>query len=79
MCSSAVRADPCCSPPARSFETAAVLRYRGTPLAASVEVHAEGARLILREPALVAPGQAVVFYDGDEVLGGGTVRRGRAS
>ncbi len=66
-------------PPAGSFETAAVLRYRGTPLAASVEVHAEGARLLLREPALVAPGQAVVFYDGDEVLGGGTVRRGRAS
>ncbi|HKY50846.1 MAG TPA: tRNA 2-thiouridine(34) synthase MnmA [Candidatus Limnocylindria bacterium] len=63
-------------PPADSFATTAVLRYRGTPLAAVVDVNPDGALLRLAAPALVAPGQAVVFYDGDEVVGGGVVRAG---
>ena len=63
-------------PPADTFETTAVLRYRGTPLAAAVDVIPDGALLRLATPALVAPGQAVVFYHGDEVLGGGIVRAG---
>lgn len=66
-------------PPADSFETSAVLRYRGTPLAAVVNVNPDGALLRLAAPALVAPGQAVVFYDGDEVVGGGVVRAGSPS
>ncbi|TME76006.1 MAG: tRNA 2-thiouridine(34) synthase MnmA [Chloroflexi bacterium] len=64
------------TPRADSFATSAVLRYRGTPLAAAVEVIPDGAILRLAAPALVAPGQAVVFYEGDEVVGGGTVRAG---
>jgi tRNA-specific 2-thiouridylase len=36
----------------------------------------DGATLRLEAPALVAPGQAVVWYDGDEVVGGGIVRAG---
>jgi tRNA-specific 2-thiouridylase len=63
-------------PPADSFETCAVLRYRGTPLAATVDVVPDGALVRLAAPALVAPGQAVVFYEGDEVVGGGIVRAG---
>ena len=39
-----------------------MLRYRGTPLAATVDVIPDGAVLRLAAPALVAPGQAVVFY-----------------
>lgn len=66
-------------PPAARFETRAVLRYRGTPLAASVEVNSDGARLRLAAPALVAPGQAVVFYHDDAVVGGGVVRAGSAA
>jgi tRNA-specific 2-thiouridylase len=62
--------------PRGTFETTAVLRYRGTPLAASVDVTPDGALLRLATPALVAPGQAVVWYDGDEVVGGGIVRAG---
>lgn len=61
-------------PPER-FRTHAVLRYRGTPLACSVEVHGDRATLLLDTPALVAPGQAAVWYAGDEVIGGGVVAR----
>jgi tRNA-specific 2-thiouridylase len=62
--------------PTTTFTTSAVLRYRGTPLAAAVDVISDGVLLRLAAPALVAPGQAVVFYDGDEVVGGGVVRAG---
>ncbi len=65
--------------PAPRFRAQAVLRYRGTPLAGWVSVRTDGATLELDAPALVAPGQAVVWYDGDEVLGGGTVARPRAA
>ena len=61
--------------PSGTFRTEAMLRYRGTPLACTVRVHDEGAVMRLDEPALVAPGQAAVFYDGDEVMGGGIVAR----
>jgi tRNA-specific 2-thiouridylase len=60
-------------PPAHAFTTNVVLRYRGIPLAASVTMRGNDARLELAAPALVAPGQAAVFYAGDEVVGGGVV------
>jgi tRNA-specific 2-thiouridylase len=62
-------------PPATELATTVVLRYRGTPLAARLAMRGEDARLTLDRPALVAPGQAAVFYDGDEVIGGGVVKR----
>ena len=61
--------------PAMELATTVVLRYRGTPLAARLAMRGEDARLTLDRPALVAPGQAAVFYDGDEVIGGGVVKR----
>jgi len=33
-----------------------------------------GAILTLDEPALAAPGQAAVFYDGSRILGGGFIK-----
>jgi len=64
--------------PATSALRAAVqVRHRATPLAAEIDVAADGAsaRVALAGgPVVAAPGQAAVFYDGDGVLGGGWIR-----
>jgi tRNA-uridine 2-sulfurtransferase len=50
------------------------LRYRSPAIPATVEQAASGFRLKLDEPAHgVAPGQAAVLYDGDAVVGCGTI------
>jgi tRNA-specific 2-thiouridylase len=67
------------APPARSFASTVALRYRGAPIVCDVEVDGDGAVVRLAEPALVAPGQAAVLYEGDEVIGGGTVREALAA
>ena len=51
------------------------LRARETPQPASVMATGAGAELWLDVPALAAPGQACVFYDGERVLGGGFICR----
>jgi tRNA-uridine 2-sulfurtransferase len=52
----------------------AKLRYRSAACFALVETSATGFRLRLDEPAYgVAPGQAAVLYDGDLVVGQGTI------
>jgi tRNA-uridine 2-sulfurtransferase len=52
----------------------AKLRYRSPAVPAGVEETASGFRLRLEEPAYgVAPGQAAVLYDGDAVVGAGTI------
>jgi tRNA-specific 2-thiouridylase len=51
-----------------------VVRYRGTPVPSRLESTAAGWRARFDEPhGPVAPGQAAVFYRGDEVVGGGTI------
>jgi tRNA-specific 2-thiouridylase len=53
----------------------AKLRYRSEAVPARVEATARGFRLELDEPSYgVAPGQAAVLYDGDAVVGAGTIR-----
>ncbi len=51
------------------------LRARDVLHPAIVQATGSGATVRLDEPALPAPGQACVFYDGDRVLGGGFIRR----
>ncbi len=62
--------------PPPSPRVTAQVRYRGGPLPATWVIDERG-RLRLRftgeRPVGVAPGQAVVCYDGDECLGGGTI------
>lgn len=61
-------------PPAR-IRCAVKLRARETPRPATVQVANGITTVTLDEPALPAPGQACVFYDGAHVLGGGIISR----
>jgi tRNA-specific 2-thiouridylase len=67
------------------FEAEVVVRYRGLPHLGRVEIESAEDRTVRIELSgdsgpIASPGQAVVFYQGDQVLGGGTisdvVRRG---
>jgi tRNA-specific 2-thiouridylase len=49
------------------------LRARETPQPVEIRAQADGAVLMLDAPALAAPGQAAVFYDGSRILGGGFI------
>ncbi len=61
--------------PDAPFDTTAQIRYRHQPPACRVTPAAGGnAGVIFEKPQFaVAPGQSVVFYDGDRVLGGGII------
>ncbi|MGH2692588.1 MAG: tRNA 2-thiouridine(34) synthase MnmA [Actinomycetota bacterium] len=63
--------------PDEPFEASVKVRYRGDDVPAVVEPAGEnGARVEFRSPQpAITPGQAVVFYAGDEVIGGGTIDR----
>jgi tRNA-uridine 2-sulfurtransferase len=61
--------------PAEPLRCAVKLRAREMPHPASVTATGTGAVVSLDTPALPAPGQACVFYDGDRVLGGGIIQR----
>lgn len=62
-------------PPANWLNVSAQIRHRHHPAAARVRALPDArAELIFETPqAAISPGQAVVFYDGEEVLGGGWI------
>jgi tRNA-specific 2-thiouridylase len=63
-------------PPAAEFRAVARIRYRHPGAAATIRTEPGSARINVRfdEPqAGVAPGQALVLYEGDEVIGGGWI------
>ena len=67
-------------PPHEPVRIEAKIRYKSRPAAATLFVEGEGAEVHFDEPQrAITPGQAVVFYDGDEVLGGGTISGSRQS
>ncbi|NTV02800.1 MAG: tRNA 2-thiouridine(34) synthase MnmA [Chlorobiaceae bacterium] len=62
-------------PPAEPFEASAKIRYRDRESRCTVEPQNDGSAIVsFSEPkSAVAAGQAVVFYRGDELLGGGMI------
>jgi tRNA-uridine 2-sulfurtransferase len=66
--------------PAGPFEADAVVRYRGVPAACMVRPGDNEGQVEIEllgdaeKLPIASPGQAIVFYRDDEVLGGGTIR-----
>ena len=62
-------------PPDGPIKVLTRVRYRTRETPATViPLNADSARVCFDSPqAAVTPGQAAVFYDGDEVLGGGFI------
>lgn len=66
--------------PSAPIRVEARIRHRHAPAAALLTGSGATAEVVFDAPQpAVAPGQAVVFYAGEEVLGGGTIARGDAS
>ena len=57
------------------------VRHHGTPAAAEiVRLDGDAIELALEEPlSAITPGQSLVLYDGERVLGGGVIERGGAA
>jgi tRNA-specific 2-thiouridylase len=60
------------APPAE-LRAGAKLRARDAVHPGLVRADGDGTKLVLDEPALAAPGQAAVFYEGTRILGGGFI------
>ena len=61
-------------PPRAPIQVTAKIRYKGLQSPAEVIPKGEWAEIRFHRPQrAVTPGQAVVFYQGDEMLGGGTI------
>ncbi len=58
----------------RTVRVEAQVRARMAPVPAEVSVHDGRLTATFAEPVCAAPGQAVVCYEGDIVIGGGTIR-----
>ena len=67
----------CGAAPEAAFACTARIRSRSPEVPARVAPGTAGrVRIVFQDPQrAIAPGQAVVFYDGDEVLGGGWIER----
>jgi tRNA-specific 2-thiouridylase len=60
--------------PNDSLAVKAKIRFRSPDVSARLNIFGAGAEVLFDQPQrAVAPGQAVVFYQGDEVLGGGII------
>ena len=62
-------------PPAKNFSCSVKIRYKQKEHKADIEVLDDNkVKIVFNEPQkAITPGQAAVLYDGDSVLGGGTI------
>jgi tRNA-uridine 2-sulfurtransferase len=62
-------------PPDAPFRASVRIRHRATPIAATIRPLGDRRWSVTTDEAVwaAAPGQAAVFYDGDELLGGGRI------
>ena len=57
-----------------TIEAAAQIRYNGAPAPATLTITGDSVKVTFRQPQRsITPGQAVVFYQGDCLLGGATI------
>jgi tRNA-uridine 2-sulfurtransferase len=62
------------SPPGNGTRVQVKVRYKSKPAAATLAAIADGMSLHFDEPQrAISPGQAAVCYDGEQVLGGGSI------
>jgi tRNA-specific 2-thiouridylase len=67
------------TPPPDGTRVEAKVRYKSRPASATLAVRGDTAEVRFDTPQrAITPGQAIVFYHGDEVLGGGTIAGTRA-
>ena len=60
--------------PSGDTEVRARIRYRSEPVPSLLRIEGDRAAVTFQRPQrAVTPGQAAVFYDGERVLGGGTI------
>ena len=60
--------------PGEPIEVTAKVRYRSPEIAARLHINDGIAEVQFHQPQrAIAPGQAIVFYQGDTVLGGGII------
>jgi len=66
-----------CAPPTSPLRVAAKIRHSHQPAPATVRaLEGDAAEVVFDTPQrAVSPGQSVVFYDGDVVIGGGVISR----
>ena len=61
-------------PPATEMDADVRIRYRSEPVPSRVRITGDRAKVRFDRPQrAVTPGQAAVFYDGENVVGGGTI------
>ena len=76
---SAIRPNWTNQPPGAEWSGAVQVRAHGSPMAATVQAYDDGLEVVLDTATHgVAPGQAVVLYEGSQVIGSATISATRA-
>ena len=72
-----VQGTPEATPGATPLEVSVKIRYKASEAPAVLHPDGDGALVVFQEPQrALTPGQAAVFYQGDILVGGGTIEAG---